>query len=294
MPRIERQHLPVSFASRLQSVFDTHGQLCVGIDPHPELLEDWGLSDTPSGLESFGKAAIAATAGTVGIIKPQVSFFERHGSRGFAVLESLCELAAEAKLLVIMDAKRGDIGTTMQAYYDAWLGQHAPFLCDALTVNPYLGFESLKGILSQSAERGKGVFVLSATSNPEGAQLQQSVSANGLTVAANIWSGLAEVNSITAGPGERLGNFGAVIGATVNPNRYGLGGLSSNEQGVLTPILAPGFGAQGARLQDTARLFGSASRSVIANVSRSVLKAGGLGLSDAVITAKNELLEGLA
>lgn len=266
----------------------------MGIDPHAELLEEWGLPDSAAGLDAFGKAVIDAAVGQVSIIKPQVSFFERHGSRGFAVLEELCMRASQAKLLVIMDAKRGDIGTTMQAYFDAWLGQQAPFLCDALTVNPYLGFESLKPILAQAVERGKGLFVLAATSNPEGAELQQSVGANGLTVAANVWDGLAQVNNLVAGAGERLGNFGAVVGATVNPNRYGLGNLTSFVQPVATPILSPGFGAQGARLLDAGRLFGASAHSVIANVSRSVLQAGPSAVMDAIAQAKAELAEGLA
>ena len=294
MLQIERPHLPTSFGTRLQQAFDSRGQLCVGVDPHAALLDEWGLPDDAMGLQSFAETVIEAATDRVGIIKPQVSFFERHGSKGFAVLERVCVLAAEAKLLVIMDAKRGDIGSTMEAYFDAWLGQNAPFLSDALTVSPYLGFGSLRPTLSAAAERGKGVFVLSATSNPEGAVLQQAISSGGQPIAAEIWTGLGEVNAVTAPAANGMGSFGAVIGATVNPAKYGMPELTTATQAIRTPILAPGFGAQGARLVDTGRLFGAAAGQVIANVSRSVLSGGAGSVAELIDQANGELLEGLA
>ena len=187
--------MPTSFGSRLNSTFSKYGQLCVGIDPHASLLADWGLSDDVAGLEKFANSVLDAAAGTVGIIKPQVSFFERHGSKGFAVLEELAQRASQTDLLVIMDAKRGDIGTTMDAYFDAWLGQNAPFISDALTVSPYLGFGSLKDTLSGAVERGKGVFVLAATSNPEGASVQRATIGES-TLAKSMWDSLSEVNRV--------------------------------------------------------------------------------------------------
>lgn len=299
--------MPSSFGHRLAEAFATHGQLCVGIDPHAALLEEWGLTDDVRGVETFAKTVVNAAAGRVGIIKPQVSFFERFGSRGFAVLEEIGQQAHEAGLLVIMDAKRGDIGSTMEAYFEAWLGKDAPFYADALTISPYLGLGSLKPTMAAAFERGKGVFVLAATSNPEGAALQTaqvegvtSIDADGnpvqgdsLTVAAAIWGGLEQINSVTAGPGELLGSAGAVLGATLNLNKFGLNSVTSLPQVVQTPILAPGFGAQGARLADAGRLFGAAAGQVIASVSRSVLGAGPDGLVDAIEAAKSELAEGL-
>jgi orotidine-5'-phosphate decarboxylase len=276
--------LPSSFGVRLGQTFERYGQLCVGIDPHANLLEDWGLSDSPEGLRQFAFTALRAAAGRVGIIKPQVSFFERHGSAGFKVLEDLCVEAQNAGLLVILDAKRGDIGTTMQAYFDAWLGKAAPFVSDALTVSPYLGFDSMLDIYSQAAERGKGIIVLCATSNPEGAALQQATMANGQSVAANIWQSLGKINEVTQTPGEHLGSFGAVIGATLRLKQFGLGELDTTalKPAANTFILAPGFGAQGARLSMLDRLFGAASPSVIASVSRSVLGAGPLAIDEAI------------
>ena len=285
--------MPASFGSRLASAFAQHGQLCVGVDPHSALLTDWGLTDDVAGLETFARSVVAAAAGQVGIIKPQVSFFERFGSRGFAVLEKLGEEAREAGLLVIMDAKRGDIGSTMDAYFDAWLGKSAPFYSDALTVSPYLGFDSLKPFMAGAVERGKGLFVLSATSNPEGAALQTALT-DEKTIAASIFDGLTNVNAITSGPGELMGSFGAVLGATLNLSRFGLGELLTIPQPITTPILAPGFGAQGATLGQIRGLFGVAADQVIASVSRSVLGAGPGGISAAIESAKAELAQGLA
>jgi len=283
--------LPSSFGVRLGKTFEKYGQLCVGIDPHAELLSSWGLSDSPEGLREFAFTTLSAVAGRVGIIKPQVSFFERHGSAGYKVLEDLCVAARDAGLLVILDAKRGDIGTTMQAYFDAWLGKAAPFVCDALTVSPFLGFDSMLDIYSQAAERGKGIIVLCATSNPEGASLQQAIMANGLTVSANIWQSLRKINEVTQTPGEQLGSFGAVIGATLRLKQFGLQEIETNPLKAVTNnfILAPGFGAQGARLNMLDRLFGEASPSVIASVSRSVLSAGASAIDEAIDAHLTEL-----
>ena len=285
--------MPSSFGARLAKSFDDYGQLCVGIDPHAALLADWSLDDSATGLREFSMRALEAAIGRVGIIKPQVSFFERFGSAGFAVLEEVAQEAAKSDLVVIMDAKRGDIGSTMDAYFAAWLGANAPFICDALTVSPYLGFDSLKPVMAESLERGKGIIVLAATSNPEGAALQKATT-GGVTIAKQIWNSLAELNSVTAGPAERLGSFGAVIGATLSLGGFGLGSIQDGQGLGATPILAPGFGAQGAQLSDSRQLFGEASKQVIHSVSRSVLEAGANGLAKAIDTAKLELIAGLA
>lgn len=284
--------MPTSFGSRLNSTFSKYGQLCVGIDPHASLLADWGLSDDVAGLEKFANSVLDAAAGTVGIIKPQVSFFERHGSKGFAVLEELAQRASQTDLLVIMDAKRGDIGTTMDAYFDAWLGQNAPFISDALTVSPYLGFGSLKDTLSGAVERGKGVFVLAATSNPEGASVQRATIGES-TLAKSMWDSLSEVNRVTADGNARFGNFGAVLGATLNLQSFGLAEVLDGQPSAATPILAPGFGAQGAELSASKQLFGAARSQVIHSVSRSVLQAGAAGLAKSIEVAKSELALGL-
>ena len=282
--------MPSSFGSRLEAAFTQHGQLCVGIDPHAGLLADWALADDATGVEDFALRVIEAAAGRVGIVKPQVAFFERHGSAGFAALERIAGVARDAGLLVIMDAKRGDIGSTMDGYFDAWLGKAAPFYSDALTVSPYLGIDSLSTVMGNAAERGKGLFVLSATSNPEG-ERHQLAERSGKTVASDIWQALAKPNAVAAGPGDKLGSFGAVLGATIDLKRFGLD-LESAEA-PLTPILAPGFGAQGARLGELKILFGAHSTAVLASVSRSVLEGGPLAVAALIDAAKAELASGL-
>ena len=292
MPRIGWLQLPVSFGAKLQGAFSEKGQLCVGIDPHPELLEAWGHGDDIAGLEVFSRNLLELCVDQVGIIKPQVAFFERFGAKGLAVLEDLCNTAAETNLVVILDAKRGDIDSTMRAYFDAWLGKDAPFQCDALTVSPFLGFESLMPTLASCLDRGKGLFVLAATSNSGSSQIQKATS-SGVSVARSIWDQLDVNNAVTAGPKSSLGSFGAVIGATLNLQAFGLEDVFSGVSGLATPILAPGFGAQGAKLSESRSIFGAASGRVVHTVSRSVCDSGKLAVARNIESAKAELLLGL-
>lgn len=282
--------LPRSFGRKLFDAFESRGQLCVGVDAHASLLEHWGLDDDVNGLDYFANSVIDVAGGQVGIVKPQVSFFERHGSAGFAVLERITHRAKDAGLVVIADAKRGDIGSTMDTYLEAWLGQEAHFYADTLTVSPYLGFETSTALMGPHLENGKGLTVLVATSNPEGASVQTARSETGESIAADIWNKLEQLNRISAAPGDRFGSFAAVLGATLQFKRFG---LELEQTGVKTPILAPGFGAQGAELRDIRLIFGEASGQVIASVSRSVLRVGKQGLTEAIKRANEELAKGL-
>jgi len=283
--------LPTSFSSRLRRNFDQYGQLCVGIDPHANLLDEWNLGDTVDGLRSFSFAVLEAAVGNVGVIKPQVSFFERFGAKGFQVLEDLANVAADTELQVIMDAKRGDIGSTMDGYFEAWLSRTAPFVCDALTVSPYLGFDSLSNVFASALDNGKGIFVLAATSNPEGRTVQKAIIDNH-TLAADMFTRLEKINKVNLDPAGQLGNFGAVVGATLNLQAAGLGELLTDDLAT-TPILAPGFGAQGAELVDCGELFGKAAPRVLASDSRSVLGAGPKGIVSAIQSANDQLRLGL-
>ena len=257
----------MSFGARLRVALDTHGPLCVGIDPHGALLRAWGLDASASGAREFGLRTVEAAAGRVGIVKPQVAFYERYGSAGFAALEEVMAAARTADLLVIADAKRGDIGTTMDGYAAAWLVPGAPLECDAVTLSPYLGTDALHGALSTALEHDKGAFVLAATSNPEAAAGQQARIDDEETVAERVAHDVAARN--IGAPGS-LGSVGLVVGATVDRRAFGLSDI------VLagTPILAPGFGAQGAEPADLGRLFGYVASQVVASESRSVLSAG--------------------
>lgn len=256
-----------AFGTRLTAAMDEHGPLCVGIDPHPGLLTAWGLPDDVTGLRSFALTVVEALAGHVAALKPQSAFFERHGSGGIAVLEEVLAVAAAADgaTQVILDAKRGDIGSTMDGYADAYLRQGAPLACDALTVSPYLGVGSLDPAVRAAAAADRGLFVLALTSNPEAPALQHPVAG---MVAAQV----AELNAAElSGSGGTTGSVGLVVGATVGDAVQHLG---IDLAAVRGPLLAPGVGVQGAGPADLARVFGPARRSVLASSSRAVLSAG--------------------
>ncbi|MFJ4187909.1 MULTISPECIES: orotidine-5'-phosphate decarboxylase [unclassified Kitasatospora] len=250
------------FGARLRQALDTRGQLCVGIDPHASLLSAWGLGDDLAGLETFSRTVVEALADRVAVLKPQAAFFERFGSKGVAVLEKSVEEARAAGALVLMDAKRGDIGSTMAAYAEAFLSPGSPLFSDAVTVSPYLGFGSLRPALDLAREQGCGVFALALTSNPEGAEVQRAVGADGEPVAASVLRQLAAENADAA----PLGSFGAVVGATLADAGVDLA--------INGPLLAPGIGAQGATMADLPRVFGASVLNVVPSVSRDVLKHG--------------------
>lgn len=276
--------MSATFGQRLHGSFEQFGQLCVGIDPHAWLLERWELEVSAAGAREFGLRAVDAIAGRAGIIKPQVSFFERWGSAGFAALERVLTEARAAKILVIGDAKRGDIGSTMDAYARAWLTPGSPLEVDALTVSPYLGLGSLSGAAEIARAAEKGLFVLAATSNPEAAGLQQARRVDAeASVAASIVGGVSAWNTAD----EPLGSFGVVLGATLNLSEFGV----SREQAANPPlpILAPGFGEQGAQPSDIGSIFGALGPGVIVSESRSLLEAGPSGLASAVERRRDQI-----
>jgi orotidine-5'-phosphate decarboxylase len=251
------------FGARLRTAMDTRGQLCVGIDPHAALLSSWGLNDDIQGLTTFTRTVVEALAGTVAALKPQSAFFERFGSAGIAVLEKAVAESRAAGALVVLDAKRGDVDSTMEAYAATYLEKSSPLRCDALTLSPYLGFGSLRPALDAARISGAGVFVLALTSNPEGAEVQHAMSTDGSLLGQVMLDHLAEENR----GAEPLGSSGAVVGAT-------LGDLSSFDLDINGPLLAPGIGAQGATPADLPRTFGPAARNVLPSASRSVLGRG--------------------
>ena len=282
--------MPDTFSRSLEVAFSSKGQLCVGIDPHEDILLDNGFEVSASGVYEFGMKLLDQLEGTVSIVKPQVSFFERFGSEGFATLEGILESATARGLLVIADAKRGDIGSTMEAYAQAWLGKSAPFVCDALTVNPYLGVGALAPAASIASERGKGMYVLAATSNPEGVLLQSS---GQVSVAEQVANEVAALNGATASSNSRFGSIGLVIGATVPLAKLGLDKINDGKTSLRTTILAPGFGYQGARLEDAKSIFGELTGDVLYSISRSALRDGIQGVRNAVQQDQNTLHKAL-
>jgi orotidine-5'-phosphate decarboxylase len=252
----------MTFGSRLRGAMDGRGRLCVGIDPHPALLDRWGLTDSAVGLERFCLTAVEALGGTAAVVKPQSAFFERHGSAGIAVLEKVVEACRQLGALVLLDVKRGDIGSTAQAYADAYLDTNSPLAVDAVTVNPFLGVGSLDPVISTALRNDAGVFVLALTSNPEGPQFQHARTADGRTVAGTVLGAVAACNADVDG----LGSVGAVVGATI--------GETGEDLDVNGPLLVPGIGAQGGTVDDVRRIFGPAARNVLPSSSREVLSAG--------------------
>jgi orotidine-5'-phosphate decarboxylase len=249
------------FGARLAEAIAARGPLCPGIDPHPELLSAWGLSADADGLARFCEICVDAFSGFA-IVKPQVAFFEAYGAAGYAVLEHTMQALRDVGVLVLADAKRGDIGSTMAAYAQAWAGD-SPLAADAVTASPYLGFGSLQPLLHTASANGRGVFVLAATSNPEGAEVQRA-DTGGRTVAQSIVDAAAAANGdrSAAGPG----SIGVVVGATLAepPDVSALGG----------PVLVPGVGAQGGRPEALGGLGGAHRGQLLPAVSREVLRAG--------------------
>ncbi|MGH3509900.1 MAG: orotidine-5'-phosphate decarboxylase [Nocardioidaceae bacterium] len=252
----------MTFGRRLRAAIEARGRLCVGIDPHRALLEQWGLPDDPTGLRRFALGVVEALGDRVAVLKPQSACFERHGSAGIAVLEEAVAAARELGALVILDVKRGDIGSTAQAYAEAYLEPGAPLFCDAITASPFLGVGSLDPLVDTALANGGGVFVLALTSNPEGARVQRAVTATGRSVAGEVLAAVAGRNQGTEG----LGSIGAVVGATI--------GATDERLDVNGPLLVPGIGAQGGTPDDVRRLFGAAARNVLPSSSREILAHG--------------------
>ncbi len=254
-----------SFGDRVAAAVAATGPLCAGIDPSSALLAAWGLSDDAEGLRSFCASCAEGFAGAVSVVKPQVAFFERHGSAGMAELERFIAEARAGGLIVIADAKRGDIDSTADAYADAWLGEASPLAADAVTAHPYLGLGALAPLVRMGAANGRGVLVVARSSNPEGRGLQQAVTSEGTAVEDMLLAGIAELNGSPKVP---AGTVGAVIGATLEPSPFALSQLG----GI---ILAPGLGAQGAGPTDVATRFaGCRPGTVLPSSSRGLLQEG--------------------
>ncbi|MGH8795173.1 MAG: orotidine-5'-phosphate decarboxylase [Stackebrandtia sp.] len=278
-----------SFGSRVLKALDKRGPLCVGIDPHSQLLRSWGLDDDVAGAERFSMSIVDALAGQAAFVKPQSAFFERFGSRGVALLERVVSSCRQAGAVVILDAKRGDIGSTVQAYAQAYLDPASPLAVDAITANPFLGVGSLEPMFDMAAAHRRGVFVLAMTSNSEGGQVQKARRKDGRTVAQSIIDDVAAVNA----DDEPLGSIGVVMGATIPDCReaeartrrqstYGIthnagqsGGETAHDLSRLNgPILVPGMGAQGGRPGDLRRVLGGAASAAIPAYSREIARQG--------------------
>ena len=265
-----------SFSARLAGAVE-QSQLCVGIDPSEDELARFGLPDTATGARDYALRLIDAAATRVALIKPQVAYFERFGSSGFLALEEVFVEARAAGLMIISDAKRGDIGSTLVGYAQAWFGDDSPLRSDALTLSPYLGTDSLSELMGYAKDINAGIFLLAATSNSEAAELQTATK-DGSTVSNLVVEGAKRIGG---------GDAGVVIGATQNLEEFGLDWIKNHD--IEIPILAPGFGFQGAKLSDLKKLFGASSHRVVANVSRAITQGGSSNLATQIDKAKLEI-----
>jgi orotidine-5'-phosphate decarboxylase len=266
-----------NFADRLaEAVERKRSQLVVGLDPRPDLLPvelrgeaNLGRAEAADACSRFCRGLVDAVAPYVVGVKPQVAFFEALGSDGIRALEEVCSYSRAAGLQVIADGKRGDIGSTARAYAAAFLepANGSPPLADALTVNPYLGRDSLDPYLAACRREGGGIFCVVKTSNMGASDVQDLALSDGRPVWQQVAELVAEWGAELVGE-HGLSSVGAVIGAT-HPRAVG-------EARRLLPrsiLLLPGVGAQGATPADVARAFTSGPASALVNVARDVIYA---------------------
>lgn len=254
------------FADTLIDKARALGPLCVGIDPHPGRVPELFGGDTPDGLTAWGVAIAEMAAGRAAAVKPQVGLFERHGPEGMAALVNVCAAARAAGLLVLMDAKRGDIGSTAEGYAAAYLGRDAPFECDALTVNPYMGIDTLQPYVREAEANGKGVIVLTRTSNPGSADFQ-SRDMGGAPLYARVVEALAPLVEQLKGK-SGWSSLMMVTGATGPDEARAIRAMTPNAL-----FLVPGYGAQGAGAAAALAGFvpgSSGAEGGLVNASRSV------------------------
>ncbi len=270
-----------SFGERLAKRIAEYGPLCIGLDPSREVLEAWGQPQSAVGLEGFMADVIDRVPESLAAVKPQVAFFERFGATGWRILEDSVHELRQRGFLVILDAKRSDIGSSVEGYAEAYFGE-GPLRVDAITASPYLGVDALNPLFESAASLGCGVFVLCRTSNLEGRGIQDHCSVDGRPIWEDVQDAVAKLN-----PGPKLGSVGLVMGATLTDRleRFDL------HNG---PILAPGFGHQGATADSFAKLFRTVTDRTLASYSRSLLLRGPTSFAASVFGAADEFREAMA
>lgn len=224
--------------------------LCVGIDPHLDRVPTlFGPRGTAQAVEAFGCAIVERAAGRVAVVKPQIAFFEQLGWQGIRALDTIVKRAREAGLLVLLDAKRGDIGSTAEGYVAAYLAADAPIEVDAITLSPYLGLDTLEPFAAAAEANGRGLVVLSRTSNPGSGDLQD-LAVEGTAVYERVAASLAPLCERLRGPDTGWSSLGVVVGATW-PEQH----EAVRKQLPNAFFLVPGYGAQGGGARDAVRGF---------------------------------------
>ncbi len=260
-----------TFADRLLERARNLGPLCVGIDPHPAMLPPLFGPPGPEAAARWGLALVERCAGKVAVIKPQAGLFERWGAKGMAALEQVCVAAQRADMLVILDAKRGDIGSTADGYAEGYLGAGASCPCDAITVNPYMGIDTIEPFVSVAEKQGKGVVVLARTSNP-GSQDFQAKLVDGEPLYLHVARALQPMVARLRGAGGWSGLM-MVAGATGPEDARRLRAAAGEAM-----FLVPGYGAQGAGAHEAVAGFvkrGNRLEGGVVNASRSAASPAG-------------------
>ena len=259
----------------VEKIRKTKSFLCLGVDPHldliPKIFNDNSKINNITKVETFCFSLLEAVIGKIPAIKPQIALFEQLGPEGMSLLSSLCKYAHSKDFLVIMDAKRGDIGSTSKAYANAYLGKNAPFPSDALTINPWLGLDSLEPFFTKAQDTGSGLFILVHTSNKGSQDIQEILINRDLKCyehLANILKPIIEKNNGKSG----LSSIGVVSGATYKEQAISLRRILPS-----APFLIPGYGAQGASASEasapliTDKSYSGLRNFGLINASRSIL-----------------------
>ncbi len=252
------------FADRLTAAIKEKSPICVGLDPDLSKLPE-GISRDADGVLMFSKAIIDAVKDSAAVIKPQSAFYEVLGWEGVKAFWETCTYAKERGLIVIADAKRGDIGSTCEAYADAFLFQDSPV--DAVTVNPYLGSDGITPFIERAVKHEKGIYILVKTSNPSSGELQDLPIGDEV-----VHEHLAQLTESWAaqhiGPATNLSLIGAVVGATYPEELKYLRTLMPH-----VPFLIPGYGAQGGAAEDVRHGFLADGTGAIVSSSRGIIFA---------------------
>ena len=255
------------FADRLMAGVREKGPLCVGIDPHAAMMPALFGKAGPEAAAKWGVALVERCVGRAAVVKPQAGLFERWGSKGLAALEEVCQAATRAGLIVILDAKRGDIGSTAEGYAEGYLGADSSCPCDAITVNPYMGVDTLEPFVSVAEREGKGVVVLTRTSNPGSKDFQQKL-IDGEPLYLHVARSLGPMIDRLRGQDTQWSGLMMVVGATGPAEAARVRATSGDAL-----FLVPGYGAQGAGARDALAGFvkrpGGLEGGVV-NASRSV------------------------
>lgn len=252
----------MTYSEKLSTLTAARGALCVGIDPHPQILGAWGLDDDVRGLETCARTMVEALGESVAVFKPQSAFYEVYGSAGIAVLEKVLDDIRQAGALSILDVKRGDIGSTMAGYARAYLSEESSLRADAITLAPYLGFESLRPAIDLAHQNGRGLYVLARTSNPEGGDVQLAVPQGHASVAQMVVDQAREENE---GSGQYA--IGLVVGGTHDDPGCDVSAFNGS-------VLVPGIGAQGGTIEGLRDIFGQATDRLLPSASRQVMRGG--------------------